>query len=47
MGDHYLAARSNEFGYSNYEMLPKSPDNLVDVGKEVKVPLEAEHHGPM
>ena len=33
MGDKYIAARSNEFGYANYEILPKEPDNLVDLGK--------------
>jgi hypothetical protein len=42
-GDGYLAARSNEFGYANYEMLPEAPVNLLDLGKEVKVPQEADH----
>ncbi len=32
MGDKYLAARSNEFGYANYEIVP-TPDNLVDLEK--------------
>jgi hypothetical protein len=42
MGDKYLAARSNEFGYANYEIIPP-PNNLVNIGKDVKVPPEAEH----
>jgi hypothetical protein len=46
IGDQYVAARSNEFGYANYEILQKPPLNLLDLGKEVKVPPEAEH-GPM
>jgi hypothetical protein len=25
MGDTYYAARSNEFGYANYEIMPKAP----------------------
>jgi hypothetical protein len=33
MGDTYYAARSNEFGYANYEFLPKGPANLVNLGK--------------
>jgi hypothetical protein len=33
LGDKYLAARSNEFGYANYEVLPKGPSNLVKLGK--------------
>ncbi|MGJ7508657.1 DUF3604 domain-containing protein [Variovorax sp. GT1P44] len=32
LGDRYLAARSNEFGYANYEIVP-TPDNL---GTDVK-----------
>ena len=43
MGDRYVAARSNEFGFANYEMLPKAPVNLLDLGKDVHVPPEAEH----
>ena len=43
LGDKYFAARSNEFGYANYEMLPKAPVNLLDLGKDVHVPPEAEH----
>jgi hypothetical protein len=38
MGDRYLAARSNEFGYANYEVLPKAPDNLVDLGTRAPRP---------
>ena len=26
MGDKYLAARSNEFGYANYEVIPAEPE---------------------
>jgi hypothetical protein len=33
MGDQYFAARGNEFGYVNYEMLPTGPANLVPLGK--------------
>jgi hypothetical protein len=32
-GDTYYAARSNEFGYANYQILPKPPNNLVNLGK--------------
>jgi hypothetical protein len=34
VGDKHLAARSNEFGYANYEIMAKPPNNLVDIGKE-------------
>lgn len=33
MGDSYIAARNNEFGYANYEVLPKGPINLVNLNK--------------
>lgn len=33
MGDRYYAARSNEFGFANYEFLAKGPNNLVKLGK--------------
>ncbi len=33
MGDKYIAARSNEFGYANYEIMPKGPENLINLGK--------------
>ena len=42
VGDKHLAARSNEFGYANYEIMAKPPNNLVDVGKEVHIPPEAD-----
>jgi hypothetical protein len=32
-GDTYYGARSNEFGYANYEILLKGPANLVELGK--------------
>ena len=32
-GDSYFAARSNEFGYANYEILPKPPLFLHPLGK--------------
>jgi hypothetical protein len=32
-GDTYYGARSNEFGYANYEILLKGPANLVKLGK--------------
>lgn len=31
-GDTYYGARSNEFGYANYELLLKGPANLVEIG---------------
>jgi hypothetical protein len=34
LGDGYVAARSNEFGYANYQILPKGPDNLVELAKK-------------
>ena len=33
LGDKYYGARSNEFGYANYEMLAKGPPNLVTLKK--------------
>jgi len=33
MGDKYYGARSNEFGYANYEILAKGPSNLVTLRK--------------
>lgn len=33
MGDTYYGARSNEFGYVNYEILPKPPQFLNPLGK--------------
>jgi hypothetical protein len=32
-GDRYLAARSNEFGYANYELVDKGPGDLVTLPK--------------
>ncbi len=32
-GDTYYGARTNEFGYANYEILQKGPANLVKLGK--------------
>jgi Protein of unknown function (DUF3604) len=31
--DTYYGARSNEFGYANYEILLKGPENLIELGK--------------
>ena len=45
VGDKYLAARSNEFGYANYEVVP-APNNLINIGKDVHVPPEADHANP-
>jgi hypothetical protein len=42
VGDKHFAARSNEFGYANYEIMAKPPNNLVDLGKEVHIPPEAD-----
>jgi hypothetical protein len=42
VGDKHLAARSNEFGFANYELMAKAPDNLVNTGKEVHIPPEAD-----
>jgi hypothetical protein len=33
LGDRYYGARSNEFGYANYEMRDKGPSNLIKLGK--------------
>src|SRR5271157_4869640 len=33
LGETYYGARSNEFGYANYQILPKGPANLVDLKK--------------
>ncbi len=33
MGEAYYGARSNEFGFANYEVLEKEPANLVTLGK--------------
>jgi hypothetical protein len=33
VGNVYYGARSNEFGYANYEMLPKGPANLAKPNK--------------
>jgi hypothetical protein len=35
VGDRYLGARSNEFGYANYEIVPE-PNNLLDLSKSKK-----------
>ena len=35
MGDTYYAARSNEFGYVNYEIVPKGPEFLRPLGKDL------------
>ena len=42
LGDKYFAARSNEFGYANYEVIPPV-NNLVDNGKG-KPSTESEVH---
>ena len=44
-GDKYQAARSNEFGFANYEIVP-APNNLNKYGKEVHVPPEADNASP-
>ncbi len=36
VGDQYLGARSNEFGFANYEFTAKGPDNRVDLGAAAK-----------
>ncbi|HKQ48921.1 MAG TPA: DUF3604 domain-containing protein [Phycisphaerae bacterium] len=33
LADQYFAARNNEFGYANYEILAKGPSNLVKLNK--------------
>jgi hypothetical protein len=43
MGDKYLGARSNEFGYANYEVIPPVI-NLVENPKG-KPSTETEVHG--
>jgi hypothetical protein len=37
-GDKYLGARSNEFGYANYEIVP-TPNNLENLGEIQKSPF--------
>jgi hypothetical protein len=32
-GDAYYGVRSNEFGYANYQIMSKAPNNLVNLGK--------------
>jgi hypothetical protein len=44
MGEKYIGARSNEFGYANYEIV-QAPKNLVDIGKDVKTPEEEDGAG--
>ena len=36
VGDQYVGARSNEFGYANYEFAATGPENLVDLGAAAK-----------
>jgi hypothetical protein len=33
LGNQYFGARSNEFGYANYEILAKGPNNLIKLKK--------------
>ena len=33
LGETYYGVRSNEFGYANYEIMAKPPNNLVNLGK--------------
>ena len=33
LGDNYHVARSNEYGYANYELLSKAPVNFTDFRK--------------
>jgi hypothetical protein len=35
MGDTYYAARSNGFGYANYEIVPKAPELLHPLSKDL------------
>ena len=46
MGDKYFGARSNKFGYANYEIVP-TPTNLEDLGRyEVVLPRAEIPPGP-
>jgi hypothetical protein len=38
LGDKYFGARSNEFGYANYEIVA-APANLVDLGAVTRSPF--------
>jgi hypothetical protein len=38
--DTYFGARSNEFGYANYEILLEGPANLTEVPKGDNIPAE-------
>jgi hypothetical protein len=42
VGDKHLAARGNEFGFANYEIMAQPPNNLMETGKEVHIPPEAD-----
>ena len=35
LGDKYYGARSNEFGYANYQIMAKPPNNLITLPKGV------------
>ncbi len=35
VGDTYYGARSNEFGYANYQIMAKPPNNLITLPKGV------------
>jgi hypothetical protein len=45
MGDKYVAARSNEFGYANYEFI-KQPDALIELPKSAESVPPSTHHIP-
>jgi hypothetical protein len=38
LGDKHFAARSNEFGYANYEVVP-APLNLCNLGQAERPPF--------
>lgn len=42
LGDRNYMARSNEYGYANYELLPKPPVNFIDLKKGER--LEKDDH---
>jgi hypothetical protein len=42
LSDKYLAARNNEFGFANYEIVAKPPNNLLETRKQVPIPPEAD-----
>jgi hypothetical protein len=39
-GDQYFGARSNEFGFANYEFTAKGPANMLELPANAKLPKD-------